>query len=243
MTERNQKKKIFLKSNWERIVSANYVIDPSILDNHLPNGTVLEAHNGNHYVSLVAFRYCETRLLNVRIPFHHLFEEINLRFYVKREITPGNWRSEVAFTKLFFPKKALTLVAKYIYKENYETLNMRHSWSENENHLLTSYGLKKNTWHNLEITTDKESALIDPNSSEHFFSKQYWGTAQIDDESCTVYKIEHPDWEAYKVLNWKITFDFNTVFGSEFKHLTDAQPESVHLIKGSEVTVIKKTVI
>jgi hypothetical protein len=233
-------KKVFLKSNWLRLASANYIIDPFVLERHLPIGTQLEPHNGKHYVSLVAFRYCETKLLNIRIPFYHVFEEINLRFYVKREITPGKWRSEVAFTKLFFPKTALTFVAKYIYKENYETLHMRHRWSENENHLLTSYGLHKNRWHNFEIQSDKKSMKVDSNSSEFFFSKQYWGTSQIDHKSCTVYEIEHPDWEVYNVRNWNVSFDFNMLFGSEFKHLTDSQPDSVHLFKGSEVIVNKK---
>lgn len=233
-------KKVFLRANWLRLASANYIIDPSILDKHLPNGTELEDHNGEYYVSLVAFRYCKTRLLNVRVPYHNNFEEINLRFYVKREITPGKWRSEVAFTKLFFPRPALTLVAKYMYKENYETLKMRHSWSENENYLLTSYGLNKNGWNNFEIKSDKKSMKIDSNSSEFFFSKQYWGTSQIDHKSSTIYKIEHPDWEAYNVFNWNVSFDFKTIFGPEFKHLTDTQPDSVHLFKGSEVIVNKK---
>jgi uncharacterized protein YqjF (DUF2071 family) len=233
-------KKVFLKANWLRLASANYSIDPSILNKHLPNGTKLEAYKGKYYVSLVAFRYCKTRLLNVRVPYHHTFEEINLRFYVKREITPGKWRSEVAFTKLFFPKKALTLVAKYVYKENYETLNMRHCWSENEGHLLTSYGLYKNEWHNFEIQSDKVSMKVDLNSSEFFFSKHYWGTSQIDHKSSTVYEIEHPDWESYNVLNWNISFDFNTIFGPEFKYLSEVQPESVHLFNGSEVIVNKK---
>jgi hypothetical protein len=232
--------KVFLKANWLRLASANYRIEPSILEKHIPVGTKLEAHNGKHYVSLVAFRYCETRLLNIRVPYHHIFEEINLRFYVKREVSPGIWRSEVAFTKLFFPKIALTLVAKYIYKENYETLKMRHHWSENKDHLLTSYGLHKKRWHNFEIQSDKKSMKIDSNSSEFFFSKQYWGTSQIDHKSCTVYEIEHPDWETHEVFNWEISFDFKALFGPEFKHLSDTQPDSVHLFKGSEVIVNKK---
>lgn len=243
MTKNKGKKKVFLKANWLRLASANYSIDPLILQKHLPKGTELEAHDGKHYVSLVAFRYCETRLLNVRVPFHTLFEEINLRFYVKREITPGNWRSEVAFTKLFFPKTALTLVAKYIYKENYETLNMRHNWSENSDQLLTSYGLKKNRWHNFEIASCKESNSIDPNTSEHFFSKQFWGTSRVNQESYTMYEIEHPNWESYKVLDSNISFDFEALFGKEFGHLSETKPDSVHLFNGSEVSVYRKTIV
>ena len=35
------------------------------------------------YVSLVGFMFKNTRLLNIPIPFHTDFEEVNLRFYVK----------------------------------------------------------------------------------------------------------------------------------------------------------------
>ena len=122
--------KVFLKANWLRLASANYIVDPKVLEKHIPKGTQLEFHNDKCYVSLVAFYYTDTELLTVRVPFHHTFEEINLRFYVKREIETGIWRSEVAFTKLYFPKPALTLVAKYIYKENYETLKMKHHLKE-----------------------------------------------------------------------------------------------------------------
>jgi uncharacterized protein YqjF (DUF2071 family) len=243
MIKINQNNKTFLRANWLRLASANYAIDPSILEKHIPNGTVLEAHNGKHFVSLVAFRYCETRLLNVRVPYHNIFEEINLRFYVKREITPGNWRSEVAFTKLYFPKTALTLVAKYIYKENYETKDMRHKWSESENQLLTSYSLKKNRWHDFEIVSDKKSKAVCSKTPEHFFSKHYWGTSKIDITSSTIYKIEHPAWESHKVLSSKISFDFETVFGSEFKHLSNTEPDSTHLFNGSEVLVHKKKIV
>ena len=242
MLKLNQNR-IFLRAKWLRLASANYIVDPEILKKHIPKGTILEAYNGKHYVSLVAFRYCETRLLNVRVPYHNIFEEINLRFYVKREITPGNWRSEVAFTKLFFPKTALTLVAKYIYKENYETKKMRHEWSENNHELFTSYGLKKNRWHDFELVSTKKSNPINLNTSEHFFSKHFWGTSKINPNSCTIYKIDHTDWESHKVISSKITFDFNTVFGDEFKYLTNVEPHSINLFNGSEVFVHKKKTV
>lgn len=240
---RNKQNKIFLKANWLRLASANYIIDPSILNKHLPKGTILEPHNDKHFVSLVAFRYCETRLLNVRIPYHQVFEEINLRFYVKRKLTSGKWRSEVAFTKLYFPKRMLTFVAKSVYKENYETAKMKHFWQDNGKELITAYGLKKKHWHNIEIRSSIVTQSVDTNSDEHFFSKHFWGTSQINHNSATTYKIEHPEWKTYKVLDYDISFDFEKVFGSEFKQLNLVEPDSVHLFEGSEVVVNRKGLI
>jgi uncharacterized protein YqjF (DUF2071 family) len=240
---RSKQSKIFLKANWLRLASANYIIDPSILHEHLPKGTELESHNGKYFISLVAFRYCETRLLNLRIPFHQIFEEVNLRFYVKREISRGKWRSEVAFTKLYFPKRALTFVARTMYKENYETAKMKHFWQNNGTELLTSYGLKKNQWHNIKIISSIDTQTIDLNSNEHFFSKHFWGTSQVNSNSATVYKIEHPEWRTHRVLDYDISFDFEKVFGEEFKQLSFLQPDSVHLFDGSEIVVNRKSIV
>lgn len=166
-----------------------------------------------------------------------------MRFYVKREIAPNVWRSEVAFTKLFFPKIALTLVAKGIYKENYETTKMRHQWSEKDNLLHTSYGLKKSDWHHFELITETAPKVIHENTDEHFFSKHYWGTSQINNKTCTTYEIEHPTWKAHPVKDYNINFDFAQVFGNDFAHLTNQKPSSIQLFDGSHVVVKKKKVI
>lgn len=236
-------RKVFLEAKWQRLLSANYVIDPEILTPHLPEGTEVELYNDKCYVSLVAFRYSDTKLLKVRVPFHGMFEEVNLRFYVKRKIEPNVWRSEVAFTKLFFPKRSLTMVAKRIYKENYETFKMRHCWHEDDEFLHTSYGLNKDTWHQIEVITEKSSLPVETDSAEDFFSKQYWGTARIDHKSSTIYEIEHPEWRSYKTVESKIKFDFGSVFGSEFDSLSNQKPESVHLFDGSNVIVYKKSIV
>ena len=130
-----------------------------------------------------------------------------------------------------------------MYKENYETKNMRHKWSENENELFTSYGLKKNCWHDIDLVSEKKSSPICSNTPEDFFSKHYWGTSKINRNSSTIYKIDHPLWKSHKVLSSNISFDFNLVFGSEFKHLTNIKPSTVHLFDGSEVLVHKKKIV
>lgn len=240
---RKKDKKVFLEAKWQRLLSANYVIDPDILTPHIPEGTRLELYNDKCYVSLVAFRYADTKLMKVRVPFHQMFEEINLRFYVMREVTPNVWRSEVAFTKLFFPKRTLTMVAKRIYKENYETYNMMHQWEEDDQHFHTSYGLNKGKWHQFGVTSEKERQVILLDSPEYFFSKHYWGTSQINDRSSTIYEIEHPEWSTFKTVKTDISFDFGLVFGSEFHALSDTEPESVHLFDGSQVTVYKRSIL
>ena len=125
------KNKSFLKAKWRKLVMVNYEVNPEILEKYVPNGTELDFFEGKCYVSLVGFMFLNTRLLGVKIPFHSNFEEVNLRFYVKREVE-GEVKRGVVFIKEIVPKPAITFVANTIYKEKYETLSMKHSWKEQE---------------------------------------------------------------------------------------------------------------
>lgn len=88
----------FLKAEWRKLAIANYMIDKNLLTEFIPAGTELDLWNEKCYVSLVGFMFKNTRLLGVRIPFHIDFEEVNLRFYVKR-FENGKWKRGVVFIK------------------------------------------------------------------------------------------------------------------------------------------------
>ena len=239
----SKKKRVFLESKWQRLVSINYVVDAKILEPYIPAGTELELFNNKCFVSLVAFRYDDTKLLRFKVPFHTQFEEINLRFYVRRKLPNRQWRSEVAFTKLFFPKPALSAVANSIYKENYETRRMRHTWKEDEKFLYTSYGLNKSHWHQFSIISEKDPIPIEFNSPAYFFSKHYWGTSQIDSKASTEYMIEHPEWFTYETVKADINFDFGLLFGDDFESLTNSKPDSVQMFDGSDVTIYRRSIL
>ena len=76
---------IFLKADWENLIMANYTVNPSVLLPFLPKGVEIDTYQGKAYVSLVGFMFKNTRLFNIPIPYLGTFEEINLRFYVKRK--------------------------------------------------------------------------------------------------------------------------------------------------------------
>lgn len=237
------KKNIFLTANWYRLSSINFEVNPEVLKKYIPHGTVLDSYKQKHFVSLVCFRYCNTKILGIKIPFHHKFEEINLRFYVKREIKPGIWRKEVAFTHLFFPKKALTFVARHIYKENYRTVKMSHFWKEKKDKLITEYRIKNTKWSLIKLITKKHAKTTSINSDEEYFNSHIWGTAKTNKNESTSYKIEHPEWKIYQIIDFEIKFDFADIFGDDFKFLNNTYPHSVMLTKGSKVIVKKKKMI
>ena len=233
----------FLKAEWRKLALANYIIDKELLVKYLPVGTELDLWNGNCYVSLVGFMFVNTKLLGLKIPFHTNFEEVNLRFYVKR-FDKGEWKRGVVFIKEIVPKPALTFVANTVYNENYETLPMKHSWISNEDERTISYEWEKfGKWNSIKIEASIEKFEIEPDSETEFITEHYWGYAKVNDQKSNEYEVTHPKWKIYKVNNFEIKVDFGTVYGKEFEFLNEVIPNSVMLAEGSEITVENKTTI
>ena len=116
----------FLTAKWQDLIMANYEVSPDLLRQRVPAGTELDFHEGRCFVSLVGFMFLDTRVLGIPIPFHRDFEEINLRFYVKRTVD-NEVRRGVVFIKEIVPKWAIAKIAKTIYGEPYETASMRNN--------------------------------------------------------------------------------------------------------------------
>src|SRR5215469_12350333 len=90
-------KGVFLSAEWRDLVMLNYEVEPSVLIRHLPHGTSLDSFKGRTYLTLVGFRFCRTKLLGrFTVPFHADFDEVNLRFYVRRR-EGGDDRRGVVF--------------------------------------------------------------------------------------------------------------------------------------------------
>jgi uncharacterized protein YqjF (DUF2071 family) len=233
----------FLKAEWRKLALANYVIDKNLLVKYLPAGTELDLWNGNCYVSLVGFLFVNTKLLGIKIPFHSHFEEVNLRFYVKR-LEDGEWKRGVVFVKEIVPKRALSFVANAVYKENYETLPMKHYWGSENGKRIVRYKWKKNKeWNSIEIEASIESVKIEPNSEIEFITEHYWGYAKVNEKKSNEYEVTHPKWEVYNVTDYEINVDFGAVYGAEFEVLNTVSPNSVMLAEGSEITVEGKRTI
>lgn len=233
----------FLKAEWRKLAIANYTIDPKLLEKHLPAGTELDLWNGNCFVSLVGFMFQNTELLGVEIPFHVDFEEINLRFYVKR-YENDKWKRGVVFIKEIVPKPALTFVANTVYNENYETMPMRHLWQVENGTRTVEYRWQKNKkWNSFKVWAGTDSFEIEPHSETEFITEHYWGYAKVNGRKSNEYEVTHPKWRAYTIKDYRIDVDFGVVYGKEFDFLGSTDPVSVMLAEGSEITVEQKKTV
>ncbi|MCW8980545.1 MULTISPECIES: DUF2071 domain-containing protein [Altibacter] len=230
----------FLTAEWRKLLLANYEVPPSLLTKYLPFGTELDLWKGRCYVSMVGFLFVNTRLRGLKIPYHTTFEEVNLRFYVKRE-EMGQWKRGVVFVKEIVPKPAITWVANTFYKERYETHPMKHVWNEDKSHLEVSYHWRLNSgWQFLQGTAEANAKPIEPGSEAEFITEHYWGYAQVNDHTTNEYEVTHPRWLQYPILTFESNIDFTANYGPAFAMLNQQEPISVMLAEGSAITVESK---
>ena len=116
----------FLSARWENVIMANYAVNPNVLKSFLPKGVELDLFENNAYVSLVGFMFKKTSLFNMPIPLLGTFEEINLRFYVKRKEGETSKRG-VVFINETVPYKPVAWLANKLYKEHYIAIPTRNA--------------------------------------------------------------------------------------------------------------------
>ena len=233
----------FLKAEWRKLTIANYIVDPEVLNEYLPYGTELDLWQDNCYVSLVGFMFLNTRVIGLKIPFHVNFEEVNLRFYVKRK-EGDKWKRGVVFIKEIVPKKAIAFIANRFYSENYVATSMDHQWNHDDEQLCVKYDW---TWKSvaqfMKVKAKSNRSEILPGSEEEFITEHYWGFAKVNDLKTNEYEVIHPRWQHYKVRQYEIEVDFGLNYGPRFSFLNDVQPTSVMLAEGSKITVEGKRVL
>src|SRR6266700_4972939 len=166
---------IFLTAEWRYLAMLNYEVEPVLLSEFIPAGTELDCWNGKAFVSLVGFRFLKTQVRRISIPFHCNFNEVNLRFYVRRR--EGNEiKTGVVFIKEIVPRWAIAAVARAIYNERYVALPMNHRIEAGETSLSVEYGWNSGVgWNGLSMQAEGNPELPKPDSEERFISEHYWG--------------------------------------------------------------------
>jgi uncharacterized protein YqjF (DUF2071 family) len=238
----------FLTAEWRKLLMVNYEVSPELLAPYVPWGTELDLWQGRCYISLVGFMFIKTRVLGLPIPFHRDFEEVNLRFYVRRK-DPGSAqapRRGVVFIKEIVPKPAITLIANGVYGENYATHRMRHHWDLQPDCFRVNYEWKPffgQTWYKMAAETEPVALPIAVGSEEEFITEHYWGYASLSAKSTNEYQVEHPRWNVYQVRSHEVEADFGKLYGPAFKDVLKRAPTSVFVAEGSEISILGKSKI
>lgn len=233
----------FLKAQWKHLIMANYAVEPLLLHDHIPFGTELDSWQGKYYVSLVGFLFEDTRVRGISFPFHRTFEEVNLRFYVRR-FESGVWRRGVVFIKEIVPRSLITFIANTLYHEHYATHPMQHHFASDAQGKTFEYRFQSsNGWNRIFARTSAESKAMAEGSEEEFIAEHYWGYTRIDEKTTGAYEVRHPRWDIYPVTDYRIECDIRDLYGNSFAEAMSGKPDSVFVAKGSPIEVMNKTLL
>jgi uncharacterized protein YqjF (DUF2071 family) len=232
--------RVFLTGEWRYLAMLNYRVDSSAARALVPRGTTLDRWQGATYVSLVGFLFRDTRVLGVPVPLHRDFEEVNLRFYVRRESAASCARG-VTFISEIVPRRAIAAVARLAYNEPYVALPMRHAIGAGERGRGAERGtLRVATARGMERARRRGSGTAAPlasGSEAEFITEHYWGYTRQRDGGTVEYHVDAPalahlDGDAAAVHG-----DLAELYGAALGDVLRRPPDSAFLAEGSAIAV------
>ncbi|MDQ2665916.1 MAG: DUF2071 domain-containing protein [Gemmatimonadota bacterium] len=218
----------------------NVAVEPSLLTPSVPRGTTLDRWQGTTYVSLVGFLFDDTRVPGIPVPLHRTFQEVNLRFYVRRTLH-DKVRRGVTFVRELVPRVAIATTARLLYNEPYRSLPMRHAFGPSGAEGMpraVEYAWrtrKGRTSLRAEARGVRQQPEMD--SHEAFITEHYWGYTRQRDGGTVEYQVTHPRWKVWSAEMAMITGDLEGVYGGELAAVLHGRPSSAFIADGSAVTV------
>jgi uncharacterized protein YqjF (DUF2071 family) len=224
----------FLTAEWKNLLMLNYAVEPALLEGHVPSGTELDRFDGATYVSLIGFEFNRTQVMGHTVPFHQSFEEVNLRFYVRRDLRRG-----VVFIRELVPKHAVSALARLVYGEHYSCVPMSHRVEMDAGKIAVEFSWGSGPGRcSIEAQASGAGYIPAENSLGQFITEHYWGyTAR--GERTLEYQVEHPRWQIREAKTARFSGDAERYYGSEFAQVLARSPDSAFIAEGSAVTVFK----
>lgn len=228
----------FLTARWENLILLNYRCQEELLRPLVPAGTELDAWQGEYLVSLVGFQFLDTRVRGVAIPRHRSFEEVNLRFYVRR-VVGSEVRRGVVFIRELVPRRLIAAVARMVYHEPYLSLPMSHDVDLK----TTTGGSVRYAWgknasrHSLAGSAAGPAFRLAPGSEAEFVTEHYWGYNRQRAGGTLEYRVEHFPWAVWECVEAKYTSPRDSFLYGPFAEVLSGQPVSAFIAVGGEVSV------
>ena len=231
----------FLTAEWRYLAMLNYQIAPEVLHPLVPHGTQLDSFEGRTLVSLVGFRFLHTHVLGLPIPFHRQFDEVNLRFYVRRD-SPGGVKHGVVFVSELVPRPTVTWLARLLYNEPYRTVRMRHRVDSGlarrgEQGIVEYEWMQGDRWQGLTVQTTGEPAVPEPGTEAEFITEHHWGYTAQRNGGALEYQVMHPPWPVWRVRHARLDCDVTAAYGPAFAEALAGPPHSAFVAQGSAVAV------
>lgn len=229
----------FLTARWESLLMLNYACPAELLLPHLPVGVELDPWEGEFLISVVGFMFLDTKVMGVSFPGHRDFEEVNLRFYVRRTARNGEVRRGVVFVRELVPKPLIAWTARTLYEEPYLAVPMGHRIDllpETGGSVEYTWSLAGNSYL-LKGRAEGPAMPLQEGSEEEFITEHYWGYTKRSKGPASEYHVAHPKWRVWRCSESSLTGDLLALYGTDFARVMQNGPRSALLAVGSESAV------
>jgi uncharacterized protein YqjF (DUF2071 family) len=219
----------------------NYRVDPRLLIPLTPSGVELDFFRGETYISIVGLLFLDTQVLTITFPFHRNFEEVNLRFYVRRR-SADTWRRGVCFVREIVPKKAVALLARLFYGERYMALPMKHFIKHRDGAVSVEYSWRRDSkWESIALSALGDPVPVLAGTHEEFITEHYWGYTSVRG-GCSEYRVEHPRWKIWPADTFQVIADMATLYGDQFADVLNNPPVSAFIAEGSHIQIFGREI-
>jgi uncharacterized protein YqjF (DUF2071 family) len=190
-------------------------------------------------LSLVAFHFADNRVLGVPIPFAREYDQINLRFYVRRRLEDGGWRRGVVFLRELAPAKPVVAGARFVYGERYDcvpvTARVRPPGAAGTRGGRAVYRWRdRHQVHRLAVDFHGPAALPGPGSLEDFLTDRHFGYVSAE-RATREYRVDHPPWRVWPATDARLSHGIADAFGRRFERALDRAPLSAFVAEGSRM--------
>ena len=218
-----------------------YAVDPARLIDRVPAGTTLDSWRGQTFVSIIGFQFLDTKVCGVPVPFHRDFDEVNLRFYVRRLAADGV-RPGVVFIRELVPRPIVARMAGLLYREPYRVVPMRSSVTDGPPPEVEYEWREAGRW--CALGGAGSGAGVDPQggSLEAFLTRRHWGYNGEPGKDTLEYRVDHPRWRVWHARNTRVDYLAESLCGADLARELKS-PMSALLIDGSAVTVTWRTAV
>jgi uncharacterized protein YqjF (DUF2071 family) len=213
----------FLTARWSDLLLVTYVVPADALTPHLHPALEPDLWGGVAHVSLVAFRFLDTRIVGMPVPG-----------YVRHGSDRG-----VMFVREFVPSRVVAGVARLLYNEPYEAAHLTARVDPGADGSVRA----QFDWqfgggvHRLVGTGSWETSLPTFGSDAFLTKEHEWGFGRTRSGRLLRYRVRHPEWPVRAEVNVDIDVDFGALYGSAWAFLNTATPDSVIFAVGSAVVV------
>src|SRR2546425_3481080 len=230
----------FLTAEWRHLVMLSYEVDLDVLAPLVPAGLALDLWHGRALVSVVGFRFLDTRVLGAAIAWEREFVEVTRLFCFRRDVPGGETRQGVVFVRELVSRLAVALLARLAYNEPYRAVRMRSATprgaSDAPGRLAYEWRIG-GAWEGLAATAVGAPTAPEPGSQEAFIPQHHWGETRQRDGGAAEYEVVPPPWRVWTAGGATLAMDVARLYGRAFAPALSRPPVSALVADGSSVSV------